>query len=226
MLILLPPSEGKNPSPGTGSFREAHPELIQDTTGVLEALLAWDNAAAVKGYKIQDEAKALAVHQRNLGVLDAPVLPALERYAGVVYGHLGLDKPVLRKRAGKRVLIVSGLFGLIGGETAIPDYKLPLAPWLARYWKPVNSARLTKLAKGKPVLDLLPKSHAGALEDDRRIAVDFRVAGGAKAAGHFGKAIKGRFVRWLLEHNVRDTGRFGEFQEDGYRWDGTNFVQD
>ena len=52
-----------------------------------------------------------------------------------------------------------------------------------------------------------------------------RLGDGQKAAGHFGKAIKGRFVRWILENKVKKVRDFANFTEDGYRFDGENFVQ-
>jgi len=225
MLILLPPSEGKNGAPGAGAFQALHPDLASDTIKVLEWLLSWSDDDLCKRLKVKDLAKARAMHQQNLAVLDAPGIPALDRYTGVVYENMGLEHKRIRVEAEKRVLIVSGLFGLIPGNTSIPDYKLPISPWLLRYWNPINTSRITPWAKDKPVLDLLPKSHEKALAYPHRISVDFRVAGGAKAAGHFGKAIKGRFVQWLLKYNVQDTAEFWGFREEGYRWDGANFVQ-
>lgn len=226
MYVLLPPSEGKSGEPGKTNFRAACPELVQDTLPVLEYLAALTPAARRKVYGVSTAEKAAAAHARNLEALDAPGIPAIRRYTGVVYGHI--DYPTLRRKsvARKRLLVVSALFGLIDGDTPIPDYKLPINPWLARHWKPISHQRLAARAKGKPVLDLLSQSYNGALEYPLLITVDFRVQGGKKAAGHFGKAIKGRFVRWLLENDIKKVGDFEDFREDGYRFDGANFVQD
>lgn len=228
MLILLPPSEGKNPAAGAGRFLSQAPDYARDAEGVVTWLQDRAPEELSKLYKVKDTAKAAAIHDMNLAALDGPTLPtlpALDRYTGVVYEHMGLDDPHIRRAAGKRVLIVSGYFGLIPASLAIPDYKLPLNPWLLRYWKGINTQRLQERAKNKPVLDLLPQSHQKALEYPHLLRVDFRVAGGARAAGHFGKAIKGKFVRWLLENNINQPSRFAEFTEDGYRWDGANFIQ-
>lgn len=225
MYILLPPSEGKNPAAGRGSFSSRHPDYARDAKGVVDWLRVRPSQELPKLYKVKDAAKARDIHAKNLAALDAPVLPALDRYTGVVYDNMGLDNAEERKFARKRVLIVSGFLGLIPASTALPDYKLPLNPWLLRYWKETNSQRLEALATGKPVLDLLPLSHQKALTYPNRLQVDFRLAGGAKAAGHFGKAIKGKFVRWLLEHHINDAADFADFSEDGYRWDGANFIQ-
>jgi hypothetical protein len=100
-----------------------------------------------------------------------------------------------------------------------------MTPRLVQHWRERNSRRLAALAKGKPVLNLLSQTYARAVDYPALITVDFRVAGGQKAAGHFGKAIKGRFVRWVLENSIKDPADFAVFTLDGYRFDGKNFVQ-
>lgn len=223
MYILLPPSEGKNDAPGVGVFSENSNALLSDTLPVLRHGKRLKVAERAKFYGVNSAEKAKAAHALNQAVPDAPVLPALERYSGVVYDHIGLD--TLDTAAKKRLLVVSGLFGLIQGSDGIPRYKQPVNPWLTRYWKPTNTARLQALAGGEPVLDLLSQSYQKALDYPNRIQIDFRVQGGKKAAGHFGKAIKGRFVRFLLENNIQDTTGFAQFTEDGYQFDGENFIQ-
>lgn len=223
MYILLPPSEGKNDAPGVGVFSEDSNTLLADTLPVLRHGKRLKVSERAKFYGVNSAEKAKAAHGLNQSVPDAPVLPGLERYSGVVYDHIGLDS--VEATAKKRLLIVSGLFGLIHGTDSIPRYKQPINPWLTRYWKPINTARIQDLAQGKPVLDLLSQSYQKAFEYPNRIQIDFRVQGGKKAAGHFGKAIKGRFVRFLLENNIQDTAGFAQFTEDGYQFDGQNFIQ-
>jgi uncharacterized protein len=226
MYILLPPSEGKNDAPGRGVFSDRHPELLEAARPVLRHLKKLKAGERPKFYGVKDLEKARAAHKLNLGVTEAPVLPAVERYTGVVYDHIGLDSIACGPRAKKRILVVSGLFGLLHGTDGIPRYKQPINPWLTRYWKSINGERLQSIAKGAPVLDLLSQSYQKAVDYPGRIVIDFRVQGGKKAAGHFGKAIKGRFVRFLLENGIQDIADFAEFTEDGYRFDGENFIQE
>jgi len=84
---------------------------------------------------------------------------------------------------------------------------------------------LAAAAGRRPVLSLLPQAYAKAVDLNGAINVDFRVQGGRKAAGHSGKAIKGKFVRFLIENDIVSAKDFGEFREEGFRFDGTNFVQ-
>ena len=223
MFILLPPSEGKNDAPGRGTFAAQHPELWQDTQAVIRHLKKLKVAERPKFYGVKDTDKAKLVHELNLAIETRPVLPAVERYTGVVYDHVGFDS--VKKSTRKRILIVSGLFGLVRGVDGLPLYKQPINPWLTRYWKSINGARLQDIAKGDRVLDLLSQSYQKAVDYPERLVVDFRVQGGKKTAGHFGKAIKGRFVRFLLENNIQDWKDFSEFTEEGYQFDGENFVQ-
>lgn len=225
MFLLLPPSEGKSAEPGLSSFAAACPEQVDPVAGVVKHLRKVKAAERPRIYGVSTAEKAKAAHALNQSALDAPVLPALERYTGVVYNHIGYPNLRNRTAAREHVLIVSALFGLIRGGTPLPDYKLSMNPWLARYWQPLNTTRLRALAGKRPVVNLLSQSYAKAVAGDGIMAVDFRVQGGRKAAGHFGKAIKGRFVRWIVENGIQSAADFSEFTEDGYRFDGTNFIQ-
>ena len=225
MFILLPPSEGKSPLPGKSAFAPTSPALVADTEGVLAHLRGMKPADRARFYGIKDTGKVEEACLRTLHALDSPGIVALERYTGVVYAHIDYASLTHKAAARKHLLIVSALFGLVPGGALIPDYKLSMNPWLARYWKDINANRLQALAKGKPVLNLLSQSYRKAVDYPGLITVDFRVQGGKKAAGHFGKAIKGRFVRWILENGIKDAGDFDGFTEDGYRFDGENFVQ-
>ncbi len=225
MYILLPPSEGKSLIPGKGSFRAQCPDRVAEVQGVIDVLsgLTFPEQRALYGLK--SEEKSSEVHAQNLDALDAPCIPAITRYTGVVYDHLDFNTLFHKAAARKRILIVSALFGLIDGGAPLPAYKLSMAPWLVKYWRARNSERLEAIACGKPVLNLLSQTYARALDYPALVTVDFRVEGGQKAAGHFGKAIKGRFVRWVLQNKVKRVADFSEFTEDGYVFDGTNFIQ-
>ena len=225
MIVLLPPSEGKSADAGTGVFGEVEPELLKDTKSVLKHLRGLKGADVGKFLGVKQTDKAAEWLKRDLAIAKAGCLPAVDRYSGVVYDHIDFSTIKSKKRAASRVVIVSGMFGAISGNAQIPEYKLPMNPWLTKYWKPINTERIAAIAKKKKVLSLLSQSYAKALEFDGLIHVDFKVQGGKKSAGHFGKAIKGRFVRFLLENNVKTVDDFDGFTEEGYQFDGTDFIQ-
>lgn len=225
MYILLPPSEGKSLERGTGTFRKSCSDRVADVQPVIDFLGRLSVPEQRALYGLKSEEKAAEAHAWNLAALDAPCLKAVHRYAGVVYDHIDIASLPNRVSARKRILIVSALFGLVEGGTPLPAYKLSMTPWLAKHWRPSNTQRLAAIAKGKPVLNLLSQTYARAVDYPALITVDFRVEGGQKAAGHFGKAIKGRFVRWVLENGVKSARDFHGFREEGYKFDGANFIQ-
>lgn len=224
MFVLIPPSEGKA-GDEKPSKQCLAPALVKDSKGVLAHLKGLSPAEQQKFYGVKQTDKAALVHAMNLKSAKAPAIPAIERYTGVVYQHLDFQSLRQKAYARKKLLFISAYFGLIPAGEAIPNYKLPINTWLVKYWRDLNSARLEALAKGKPVLNLLSQSYAKAVQYEHLITVDFRVAGGKKSAGHFGKAIKGKFLRYLMENKVSRVDDFDGFREDGYRWDGSNFVQ-
>jgi hypothetical protein len=77
------------------------------------------------------------------------------------------------------------------------------------------------------VIDLLPLVHRKAVSYDEGIAVEFVVIkdGERRSAGHEGKIVKGKFVRWLIENNIESVDRFNGFNEEGYEWDGEKFLK-
>lgn len=225
MLILLPPSEGKSPLPGEGVFRELHPEYADDAAPMLRQLRALKSPELGAYYGIKDAATAKIAHAANLHALDAPALPALQRYTGVVYQHIEYRTMKQKAEARNRILVVSAFFGVVRGGDALPLYKLSMTPALAKYWRPINAARLEALSQGRPILSLLPQAHAKAIAYQPLIELDFLLEGGRRSAGHFGKAIKGKFVRFLIEYKVSRPQDFRHFNEDGYRFNGENFVK-
>lgn len=225
MLILLPPSVGKSAEAGTGVFQDAHPELVGDTRLVLKHLRSLDDSTAARFYGTRTSEKTADAHKLNLSVLKAGGVCALERYTGVVYKHIDYATLRAKKRATRRIYVVTGMFGLISGGTKIPNYRLPMNAWLAKYWRECNMQRLHSLRGNKSVLSLLPQSYSKAISLSNTVHVEFKIKGSRKLAGHSGKAIKGRFVRFLIDNDINTVADFCGFDEDGFRFNGTDFVQ-
>ena len=59
------------------------------------------------------------------------------------------------------------------------------------------------------------------------IEVEFVVMtkGKKKTAGHYGKAVKGEFIRYMAENDVTSLDQFGGFEYDGFNWDGSMFIK-
>lgn len=219
MIILLPPSEGKEPG-GTGAWGPADGifgEPLESSRRRVMAALAKtpDAALKVRG------AHAQHAREANKALGRSPALRARERYSGVVYQ--GLDYATLtapQKRVAHRsIVVVSGLAGLVSFNDTLPDYRAPIDASiaglgkLAQFWKPELAAVLHKLAQRHVIVDVLPQAHRLAMTpvgDWRRVDIVNKQGVG----GHAAKFAKGRFVRWLLDHQPEE---IRSWREEGWR---------
>ncbi|GAA0734579.1 peroxide stress protein YaaA [Dactylosporangium roseum] len=212
MLILLPPSEGKAAAPRRGGpvdlDRLTAPGLRAAREAVLDDLvkISVDPAAALDTLGLSPG--QVAEVERNTRLRDAPALPAGKLYTGVLYDALDLASlPVpAKRRAGKQVLIFSGLWGVVGLGDRIPPYRcsagvrLPTVGPLTGHWKAALAEPLRELDESL-VLDLRSSAYAPMWAP--RNAVTVRVLHGGKVVSHFNKATKGRIVRALLLADAR-----------------------
>lgn len=233
-LLLVPPSEGKNPG-GRGPARP-----LADGGDVATDRVRQQLAEAVRA---QLDAGGLSVGASLFGVggphleralaewadLErAPTLPAWQRYGGVVWQ--GLDPHTLdragRSRLRRRVVVVSALWGAVRAEELLPPYRLAMGARVegigrpSNLWRPVLGARLAMLVGDGVVFDLLPTVYsqaidAQALAPGRLVRVEVRTADGRAAIGHAGKHIKGRLVRRMLEADVRSARALGRVEVEG-----------
>ncbi len=220
MLILIPPSETKYPG---GTHKSLN--VLNETVRPVIDLLQKHRGDLGAFYGVKGKVLAQAI-ETNAKLLKAPTLPAIERYNGVVYD--GIDYPTMSPKAklyfNKHVRIVSALFGLLKPQDLIPDYKLKIEKLnLCQYWKPLNAKQL----KDNFIFDLLPQTHAKAVDYDKGLRLDFIVTKNGKTipAGHQGKLIKGKFIRWMCENNINDVNQLGAFREDGFVFNGQQFVK-
>ena len=230
MKILIPPSEGKaKVKPGNTLFSETKFRYEREVNQVVRLLELIDDEDLSSVYGTSAE-KALMFHRQNQDVFNSHCAPAIERYTGVVYEHISWS--TLSEKAKnymeKYIYIFSGLFGLLTPKTPIPDYKLKMNVLsLQHHWNPV----LTETLKDeKVIVDLLPQVHRKAYKPNKEnvIPVDFQITNKGKksAAGHFGKAVKGEFIRYIAENNITDIEGFSGFEYEGFKWDGTSFVKE
>lgn len=212
MLILLPPSETKREGGAEGS-RLAPRELGFPSLGparrraltALEAL-ARDPEASARALKLGPTQAHEAVRNRRLR--RSPVLPAIDRYDGVLYDALGARElpAAARAFAHEHLAIASALFGLTRALDPIPAYRLsadsrlPDTPLKALWASPVANvlARETGL-----ILDLRSEAYAALGPAPRRddslfVRVVTDADGRRRALNHFNKSGKGALVRALL----------------------------
>ncbi|QNO38530.1 peroxide stress protein YaaA [Protaetiibacter sp. SSC-01] len=212
MLILLPPSETKREGGAEGSGLDLNAlgfaGLASARRTALDALeeLASDPEASAKALKLGKTQAHEA--ERNRRIRTSPVMPALDRYDGVLYDALDgatLDRSA-RGFAHRHVAIASALFGITRALDPIPAYRLsadsrlPGVP-LKKLWAPAISTELAR--EPGLVLDLRSEAYASlgpvpSRPDSVFVRVVTEDGGRRRALNHFNKAGKGRLTRALV----------------------------
>lgn len=219
MLILLPPSEGKNREATGSPVDLAALSFAQQLTEKRERLLSVLEKQAGISRKRALAALGIPASQAedvdlNGILLQAPSAPAAEIYSGVLYERLGFDSlsPTAGRRASEHVLIASALWGFLHPEDAIPYYrlsagaKLPRIGGLAAYWRPVLAEAMQEAGLDQPnipILDMRSGGYAAAWkprEADLYAVRPFTEYpdGSRKPVSHWAKATRGDVTRHLL----------------------------
>lgn len=180
--------------------------------------LAADPARAAAVLRLGPKQAGLAAANRDLR--RAPVLPAVERYAGTVYEGLAVTTLGADARAwvGAHVAIASALLGLVRADDRIPAYRLsasaalpglPDGASLTAHWRDAVAGVLAR--RRTFVLDARSADYAAlgpAPADAARLHVETEDdAGRRRALNHFNKLHKGRLVRALAESGADPASR-------------------
>ncbi len=187
MRILLPPSEGK-----------AEPESGEPVD--LDSLVF---AAELRKGR-QKLLRAVDPKLRK-----APAVPAAGVYTGVLYQRLDLAglSATARRRAAKRVLIASALWGFVRPTDRIPYYRLPpstkldgIGP-LSAWWRPALAAAMPDEPE-ETIVDMRSGAYTSAWKPKRATLLSVRAfweeKGKRKAVSHMAKAVRGDVARALL----------------------------
>jgi cytoplasmic iron level regulating protein YaaA (DUF328/UPF0246 family) len=198
MQILLPPSEGK-----------AEPEGGKPV----------DLDSLVFAAELRKSRRTL------LAALDpklrkAPAVPAGEIYTGVLYQRLELSglTAAARRRAARRVLIASALWGFVRPTDRIPSYRLPPSTTLdgigslAAWWRPTLATAMPDEA-GETIVDMRSGAYTSAWKPKRATLLSVRAfreeKGKRKAVSHMAKAVRGDVARALLSARSEPKGPEG-----------------
>ncbi|HEY5319514.1 MAG TPA: peroxide stress protein YaaA [Galbitalea sp.] len=214
MLILLPPSETKRDGGVTGSALDlgalSFPELTAARRSALRGLRSVSKSVSASMSALRLGTTQRFEIDRNRAVSVSPVMPAIDRYTGVLYDALDAASlsPSARKFLSQTTIIHSALFGLIRAEDSIPAYRfshdtrVPGTP-LGSLWREANAAVLA--AWSGLILDLRSESyvHLGSApvrEGSFFVRVVSEDASGRRRAlNHFNKHGKGALVRALAQ---------------------------
>ena len=217
MLIILPSSETKRPSPEVGprlALEElSFPELGPLRRRVLDALI--ETSAGPDAFERLHERPSMAARiARNTRLREEPTRPAADVYAGPL--HVGLDLRSLGPRAAERaarvVVITSGLWGAVRPDDRIPPDRMRV--WanlvgLGRvepHWRALLPDLFARLAgPAGVILDLRPPSHqslgmpAGLADRTIEVGVSRWSADGRRIGDVDAKRVRGATARRLLE---------------------------
>ncbi|MEU1477987.1 peroxide stress protein YaaA [Streptomyces sp. NPDC005760] len=223
MLVLLPPSEGKASS-GRGAPLKLEslslPGLNDSREAVLDALVELCAGDEEKAREVLGLSEGLRGEvAKNVELRTAGARPAGEIYTGVLYDALDLASldTAAKRRAGRSLLVFSGLWGAVRVTDRIPSYrcsmgvKLPGLGALGGHWRAPMASVLAEAAGDGLVLDLRSSAYAAAWKPKGEVAgrtATVRVlhAPTRKVVSHFNKATKGRMVRSLLSAGAAPAG--------------------
>lgn len=213
MLLIVPPSEGKN-APADGapvdladlSFPKLTPRRRQ-MVRALQKLSKGPEAHALKQLKLGPKSRDDLI--RNRALLKAPAAPASEVYTGVLFERLDLRglSDTARQRATERLLITSALWGVLRPQDRIPAYRhngaarLPDLPTTGAYWQ---DALDRVLPHDELLVDFRSGTYRGMWRGPSAaptLTVNVFRDGpkGRTVVSHFAKATRGDVARALLE---------------------------
>ncbi|MFF9347434.1 peroxide stress protein YaaA [Streptomyces sp. NPDC014734] len=229
MLVLLPPSEGKAAS-GRGAPLKPEalslPGLAAARAAVLDELVELCAADEEKARVVLGLSEGLRGEiAKNVELRTAGTRPAGEIYTGVLYDALDLASldTAAKRRAGKSLLVFSGLWGAVRVGDRIPSYRcsmgvrLPGLGSLGAYWRGPLAEVMPEAAGDGLVLDLRSSAYTAAWKPKGEVAertasvrvLHSQMVGGVEkrsVVSHFNKATKGRLVRDLLVAGARPEG--------------------
>jgi cytoplasmic iron level regulating protein YaaA (DUF328/UPF0246 family) len=214
VLILLPPSETKRDGGAVGSrldlARLSFPRLEPQRRAAVDAVIDLAQDAELAALQLKIGPKLAFEIERNRTLDTTALLPAMDRYTGVLYE--GLDAPSLDPRSRQyladHVVISSALFGLLRAGDPIPAYRLShnskiSVGALKTHWRAAIARELSE--HPGVVLDLRSESYvalgpvpAGSTAAYLRV-VSRGADGAVRALNHFNKKGKGEFVRVLAQ---------------------------
>jgi cytoplasmic iron level regulating protein YaaA (DUF328/UPF0246 family) len=171
----------------------------------LESFCFDDPAGAAKALKLGPKSiEELANNVFN----GAPVLPAIDRYTGVLYSATGVADwtSVERDWAATNIFIHSSLLGVISSADPIPNYRLSYDSKVAGVslrdvWSDTASTAIAEMAAGVWVLDCRSEGYRALAPVPPEVEsryLEVVSATGGKALNHFNKIHKGELVQKLV----------------------------
>lgn len=169
-----------------------------------------------------------------------PSGPALGAFTGLVFKHIdaaSLRAPAWRW-AGEHLLILSGLYGLLGGLDRIEAYRLEMgcrfAPkghrHLVAFWKDrITDELVSRMKEGEPIINLAAGEYLKAVDQKRLtgpliwpVFKQRRDDGSLRVVTVHAKEARGLMARFILEKRLRRPEQLLAF--DGAGWEAAEDV--
>jgi uncharacterized protein len=187
VLILLPPSEAKATGGDGPSLAEVHApgDGAPDHDAIYAARLRVLRAVSAFCRRTPGKARlalklppgsAAADLAANIAALDAPTMPALDRFTGVLFAALDLPSLTAAQQelAQQSTLVFSGAFGALRGGEPVPVHRVPASAVLPRigglatYWKRLLAVSLlSRIDAEQLVVDLRSTDYAAMWQPTR-----------------------------------------------------------
>lgn len=178
MLYLLNTTKLMDPAaPAPPRLRPAAPAFADEAAGLVRALRLLDAGRLARLMDLNaDLARRTRADLALWGDAERPSCPAAYAFTGLVYKHLdpaGWDAPT-RRRAQKRLRILSGLYGLLRPLDRIEAYRLemgcrwapPGAKNLTEFWRDrITAALNAELRDGEPVVSTASQEYLKAVDE-------------------------------------------------------------
>ena len=206
MLIVLPPSETKAPGGAHATMSLSFPQLDPVREALMRELASTEVETLMAELKIPAGKRGEA--EENLQLAAAPVMPAIERYTGVLYD--ALDAPTLPANASDYLAIGSALFGLVRARDLIPRYRVSGGSKLGgKTMKAWWGTHITDVLSAEDfVLDMRSGAYQQLGPAKGAATVRVEQADTGKVVSHFNKQYKGELARALVRsgsvENIRD----------------------